>query len=65
MYNIETDYRVKLNEEQCYFDYATLHLFSNDFIREFKNKLYWGGDNKQWLLISRGKKFYEELFGKE
>ena len=65
MYNIETDYRVKLNEEQCYFDYATLHHFSNDFIREMKNKIYWSGDNQQWLLISRGKKFWKELFGKE
>ena len=65
MYNIETDYRTKLNEGQCYFDYATLHLFSNDFIREFKDKIYWGGDNQQWLFISRGRKFYEELFGKE
>lgn len=63
----EIDKRLQMNDpnKEYYFNYISLHYYSNDFIREFKNNIYWNFDSKQYIKCSRGKKFFKELFGND
>ena len=45
--------------------YATPDEVSKSFIREFKDKFNWNKNTRKLLIEKHGKKFYEEIFGKE
>ena len=66
MRGFEEQFREILIDEPrtCYFDYTTIENFSNDFIREFKDKIYFCDDVRIWIKHYRGEKFHKELFGK-
>ena len=40
-----------------------LSLLSNDFIREMRYKIRFDRETRQYILVTRGKEFYKEMFG--
>lgn len=63
----EVDKRLQINDpnKKYYFNYISLHYYSKDFIREFRNNIYWNFDSKQYIKCSCGEKFFKELFGND
>ena len=60
----EYDLRNRLNEigRKLILHEKTLAKLSNDFLREMRDNIYWNDDKMLFILRTRGRKFYKELF---
>ena len=61
---VEYDLRNRLSEigRKLILHEKTIAKLSNDFLREMRDHIYWNDDKMLFILKTRGKKFYKELF---
>lgn len=62
---IETDFREIIKEDGLWHPIAFIDSFSNDYIREMRKRLWMEGPAVKLSIRNRGKKFYEEMYGKK
>lgn len=60
----ETFLRELEDKDSACWKLAAIDDMSDEFIREFKDKINWNKPKKRQLLKQRGQKFYEEIFGR-